>query len=60
MPIFEYLCLGCGKKFELLQKSANAVQPKCPGCGSTEVEKELSTFSSGTGSSQGSCAPSGG
>lgn len=53
MPIFEYTCKGCGKRFEKLQKSGSACHAECPSCGSVEVQKELSTFSSaGT-----SCSP---
>jgi putative FmdB family regulatory protein len=46
MPIFEYACKGCGKRFEKLQKSESAIPAACPACGSVEIEKEFSTFSS--------------
>ncbi|HBG04077.1 MAG TPA: zinc ribbon domain-containing protein [Geobacter sp.] len=46
MPIFEFTCKGCGNRFEKLQKSDSACQAECPACGSVEVQKEFSTFSS--------------
>jgi len=58
MPIIEYACVACGNHFEKLQKSAAACQAECPECGSAEVEKKLSIFSSAGASC--STAPSGG
>lgn len=52
MPIFDYVCVTCGNRFEKLQKSATASLPECPACGSAEVEKKLSVFSSA-----GNCCP---
>ncbi|HBG05284.1 MAG TPA: zinc ribbon domain-containing protein [Geobacter sp.] len=46
MPVFDYVCVTCGNRFEKLHKSATACQPECPACGSGEVERKLSTFSS--------------
>jgi putative FmdB family regulatory protein len=68
MPIFEFMCTECNEPFEELVRSANAVDDvDCPSCGSTHVNKMISTFASkisGTGtssfsSSASSCAPSG-
>ncbi len=59
MPIFEYLCRGCSRTFESLVRRDEEV--RCPYCGSTELERLLSTFSlSGTqsGPSCGPCTPS--
>ncbi len=42
MPIYEYLCHSCGKKFEVLQKFSDeplAVHPECGG----KVDKLIST-----------------
>ncbi|MDD2850805.1 MAG: zinc ribbon domain-containing protein [Desulfuromonadaceae bacterium] len=49
MPIYEYSCMKCGNRFEKLLKSADVESEsvECPSCGSAEVKKELSTFSSG-------------
>ncbi|PYX89147.1 MAG: zinc ribbon domain-containing protein [Acidobacteria bacterium] len=43
MPIYEYICRECSKKFEaLVQGSRKAV---CPSCKSTRLEQQLSVFS---------------
>jgi len=39
MPIFEFICKKCGKKFEIFLG-----QIKCPHCGSEEADKAFSTF----------------
>ena len=41
MPIFEYICKGCGKDFELIVRSTSP-PPACPACSSTELEKQIS------------------
>jgi putative FmdB family regulatory protein len=41
MPIFEYICKGCGKDFEALVRT-NSPAPACPACNSTELEKQIS------------------
>ena len=42
MPIFEYICKGCGKGFELIVRSTSP-PPSCPACSSTELEKQISS-----------------
>jgi putative FmdB family regulatory protein len=42
MPIYEYLCDSCGKKFEVLQKFSDEPLLVHPECGGT-VEKLIST-----------------
>jgi len=52
MPIFEFLCKGCGKQFEVLVRGSE--KPHCPKCDSTRLEQQLSAFavaSSGNGGS---------
>lgn len=44
MPIYEYICLGCGQLFEKLQKSMDEPAPACTACGSADVRRELSAF----------------
>lgn len=45
MPIFEYLCRDCGKKFEkIVQGSA---RPQCPACASTALDQQFSVFAVG-------------
>jgi putative FmdB family regulatory protein len=52
MPIFEYKCNDCNKKFEVLHKSsANLEEVVCPDCQSKNYKKLLSSFSASTGSS---------
>ena len=43
MPVYEYVCLQCGKGFERYVRAfGEAVS--CPSCASGRVEKQLSTF----------------
>ena len=61
MPIFEYLCKGCGKRFEVLIRGSE--KPQCPKCSSTRLEQQLSAFAVATdhgngGSTQAASEPS--
>jgi len=48
MPIYEYHCPKCGELFERFVRSFSTQQAAtCPRCGSTEVEKLVSTFAGG-------------
>jgi putative FmdB family regulatory protein len=40
MPLYEYLCEACGASVELLVRGGE--QPKCSGCGSDRLAKQLS------------------
>ncbi|MBI2354563.1 MAG: zinc ribbon domain-containing protein [Deltaproteobacteria bacterium] len=51
MPIYEYSCRTCGYRFEKVQKSGTEHETTCPNCDSAEVQKELSSFSTGASSS---------
>ncbi|MDR0993333.1 MAG: zinc ribbon domain-containing protein [Verrucomicrobiota bacterium] len=42
MPLFEYKCKTCGKACELLVSGLR--RAVCPSCGSTRLEKNLSSF----------------
>jgi putative FmdB family regulatory protein len=42
MPIYEYECLSCGKRTELLQRMDEAPLAACPTCGG-EVKKLISS-----------------
>jgi putative FmdB family regulatory protein len=47
MPLFEFVCGDCNRPFEELVRSANAViDVTCPSCGSSHVNKKISTFAS--------------
>jgi putative FmdB family regulatory protein len=52
MPLYEYRCGGCSRRFEVLQRvGAGHEGVACPACGSTEVAKQLSTFASASAGS---------
>jgi putative FmdB family regulatory protein len=61
MPIYEYICQDCGKRFEcLLRNRQDAQAIVCSHCGSGSAERIFSTFGLGggkaeSGSSSGSC-----
>jgi putative FmdB family regulatory protein len=44
MPIFEYRCKDCGKRFESLVLARSAKPAECPACRSRKVEQQLSVF----------------
>ncbi len=46
MPIFEYRCLECGADFESVNLPGRDDAARCPECGSAELKKAFSTFSS--------------
>ncbi|MCO6429513.1 MAG: zinc ribbon domain-containing protein [Deltaproteobacteria bacterium] len=50
MPIFEFKCSGCGHHFEQITGSTPS-SVECPKCSSKKVEKQLSRFAVGNGSS---------
>lgn len=33
MPLYEYKCARCGKRFELIQKFSDPPEAACPACG---------------------------
>jgi putative FmdB family regulatory protein len=45
MPIFDYVCHDCNQPFEvMLTLREHDKQVKCPKCGSTHVEQEITAF----------------
>lgn len=42
MPIYEYVCQGCGHQFETLVNGSR--QAQCPQCDATTLEKRFSVF----------------
>ena len=40
MPLFEYECRGCGRRFEYLTRGDQS--PACPSCQGVELQKLLS------------------
>jgi putative FmdB family regulatory protein len=57
MPLFEYTCADCGRRFEVLMREG--VTPVCPACRGGRVEKQLSAFAVGAAASRPSPAPAG-
>jgi putative FmdB family regulatory protein len=65
MPLYEYRCAECGKRFEILQRLGQGADGlTCPTCGASQLEKQYSTFASAGGTTQdnssgGGCNPGG-
>ncbi|MCX6551377.1 MAG: zinc ribbon domain-containing protein [Acidobacteria bacterium] len=55
MPLYEYSCTSCGRRFEVLMREG--VTPACPACRSGAVEKQLSVFAVGAASPKASPMP---
>ena len=47
MPLYDYHCRGCANEFEALVRPGDA-PPRCPECGSGDLERLLSTFALST------------
>ncbi len=71
MPIYEFDCVDCNNDFQKLVHRISAIdEVTCPDCGSPNIKKKLSIFSSKIAStssvastssnSSASCAPGGG
>ena len=60
MPLYDYLCEKCGKKFEDFRSIAERQQAPCPICGKP-AEKQISSFFTGGSAPDrgGSCGPTG-
>jgi putative FmdB family regulatory protein len=54
MPIYEYACKKCGKTFEHLHRTLSSPAPKCPACGASHPQKQLSVFSAAVAASESS------
>jgi len=55
MPIYEYRCEKCNWLFEQLVSSTDKKFVVCPKCGSRQVKKCISCFSSSAGLNDGGC-----
>lgn len=56
MPLYEYLCQDCDRRFEVLQKMGKGAEAlACPHCGGQGLAKQFSTFAS-AGSERGAGA----
>jgi putative FmdB family regulatory protein len=47
MPLYEYVCQGCAREFELLVRSSQT--PECPACHGTALDRKFSVFAARTG-----------
>ncbi len=45
MPIYEFECLSCGKRFDRLQKLSDPDPTDCPSCGAPQVKRALTAAS---------------
>jgi putative FmdB family regulatory protein len=45
MPVYEYLCKGCGYEFEREQRISDAPIKKCPSCGALKARRQISRTS---------------
>jgi putative FmdB family regulatory protein len=60
MPLFDFICRSCGREFEFLLLGGD--RPFCPTCGSDDLQKQISSFSSrsagkgGSGSGSSGCS----
>ena len=52
MPLFEYACKKCGRRFECLVAAGKETSVVCDQCGSADVQKMISCFGIGGGSSR--------
>jgi len=64
VPIYTYICKGCGEKFDLLVgMTSEKTKLKCEKCGSKNIEKVFGSFSvrgsKGKASSSGGICPTG-
>jgi putative FmdB family regulatory protein len=47
MPLYEFVCRGCGHRFEELTSGSSAVL--CPRCQSEDLQRQFSVFAIGRG-----------
>lgn len=57
MPLYEYFCKTCGKRFDKMMRFSEAnSSPACPYCSSQETSKQITTFASVGASASGAKA----
>jgi len=49
MPLFEYECSDCGKRFDRLVAASAADDATCPRCGARQVRRLISVIAGMTG-----------
>jgi putative FmdB family regulatory protein len=61
MPIYEYTCEACNKKFDqLVRTMSGEAKVKCPECGSSKTARALSVFAVGAEGPKSKSLPQGG
>jgi putative FmdB family regulatory protein len=55
MPIFEYLCKDCQKRFEAILYGKQ--QPQCPQCHGTNLDQQISKFAVGASHAPAAASP---
>jgi putative FmdB family regulatory protein len=58
MPIYEYICKDCSRRFEALVYGSQ--KPACPHCKSAKLEQQLSVFAVAASTKSSAPAESGG
>ncbi len=58
MKLYDFKCATCSREFEELV--ADLADARCPSCGGSDVDKQLSAFNVGKGGGSASPGPSGG
>ena len=49
MPLYEYECGACGRRFDRLVSASEAAEAVCPRCGASEVRRLISVIAGMTG-----------
>ena len=57
MPLYEFKCRACGRRFETLVFASSKATPLCPTCDSQDVEKLYSSFGVGGSGGRTDSAP---
>jgi putative FmdB family regulatory protein len=60
MPLYEYRCMDCDLRFELLKRSSAADEVECVRCGSARVQRLFSRFAARSSGGDGSASLGGG
>jgi len=56
MPIFEYICKECDRRFEIVIRGSEL--PVCPSCSSQDLDQQLSSFAVGSSQKGFAASPS--